>query len=115
MKLADSFGAVQCGTQVINRVRVPVFRLPCGTEVVEQADLVNGQTEIISVEGAKRFKAQPYAFHPDIEPVIVDGVFSRPLALSEAEERDEGETILRALFGRVLDSGQDFVFMPSVN
>jgi hypothetical protein len=114
MKLSDSIGAVQCGSTVINRVRVPVYRLACGTEVVEQADAVTGRAEILSVDGAKRFKSQPYAFHPTIEPVIAEGVLSR-FATSEAEENADGETILRALFGRVLDSGMDFSFMAGVN
>lgn len=116
MKLAESFGAVQCGVTTINRVRIPVYRLESGAEVVEQADSVSGRPEIISVAGARLFKSQEYAFHPDIEPGIVDGVFSRPVALLDEEEQAQvGEDLLRALFSRVIASGTDFEFMGSKN
>jgi len=116
MSLVETVGAVQIGTTPINRTRVPVFRLPSGEDVVEQTDTVSGLLEVIGVVGAKRFKSQEYVFHPELEPAIVEDVFSRPLALlSEGEQEEVGDRVLRALFNRVLASGVEFDFMAVRN
>lgn len=109
MSISESCGAVQCGTTVINRVKLPVYRLPSGAKVVERADKVSGHTEVISIEGARRFKTQEYAFYPEIESVVVGGISARPLALQTEEEQIAyGESVLRSFFERVIASGTEF-------
>lgn len=109
--MMESSGAEQRGSTCINRTKVPVYRLVSGEEVVEQADKVTGLPEVVSVAGARRFKAQRYAFHPDVESVVAGGVRSRPLPLqTEEEQLAYGEAVLRAFFTRVLDSGAAFKF-----
>lgn len=113
MKLANRISIVRRGTTIINRHEVPVLEID-GEEVVQRQDAVSGLPEVISLRGAKRFKSQPYAFHPSIEGVVVENIFAKPFALLDPKEQEERtERVLEALLNRVLESGAAFRFMEN--
>lgn len=89
------------GSQVINKVRVPVFRMPDGGQYVEQVDQ-NGRKLIMSVEGALALKNGQYPLHPTLDTYAAKDQV--PLALQDAATQSaEAKAALRALMGRLID------------
>ena len=101
------------GTEIINRERVPVVKLPDGGEYIQQMD-ESGRVGYVSREGAKTFRKHKYPLHPSIEDEVQGSIYGNefPFPLLEEEEQDRlADRVLRALFGRVLSGGVDFSFM----
>lgn len=89
------------GTQVINKVRVPVFRLPDGQNYVEQVDQ-QGRTLVVSVEGALALKNGQYPLHSALDTYASKDQV--PFALQdEAAQGENAKAALRALMGRLID------------
>ncbi len=99
------------GTQVINKVRVPVYALPNGQYV--QQNTAAGSPILISVEGAKTLKNGQYPFHKNVEAVSLRSVVNdeQPFVLRSTAARQAGsKELLRVLMDRLIETGTQFTF-----